>query len=261
MVFEPPEGFEDDKLSEALSLDGLTAAFARAMGDQDDDATEEGAPSPESADNQSAIETDTSDGGSDESTFSEEDAFLIEEPDHSTKEMPVTPRGILEAMLFVDNDENRPLIPAEAAKLMRGVEPSEILDWIAELNHEYRVNRRPYEIRSVGGGYRLVLRETFKPVRDRFYGKVRESRLSQAAIDVLAIVAYRQPITAEEINRLRDKPSGPLLNQLVRRRLLRLERPESTPRNPRYWTTDRFLEIFGLRDLKDLPQAEEAEPE
>ena len=117
----------------------------------------------------------------------------------------------------------------------------------------------PYRVVSQGSGYRLALRRTFYPVRNKFYGRVREAQLSQAAIDVLAIVAYQQPLTSEEVSSLRGTPSSHILTQLVRRRLLRIERPPGKQRPAHYHTTDRFLELFGLESLDDLPQAEELE--
>ncbi len=96
-------------------------------------------------------------------------------------------------------------------------------------------------------------------MRDRVLGRSRQARLSQAAVETLAIVAYRQPISAEEVNRLRGVPSGGVLSHLVRRRLLCLERPAHAPRKAYYRTTERFLELFGLQSLADLPQSEEAQ--
>ena len=108
-----------------------------------------------------------------------------------------------------------------------------------------------------GGGYRLTLRKSFHPLRNRFYGRIREARLSQGAIDVLAIVAYQQPLTSEQIGRLRGKPSSHVLAQLVRRGLLRIERKDTKRRTAQYFTTDRFLQLFGMQSLEDLPQSEE----
>ena len=82
----------------------------------------------------------------------------------------------------------------------------------------------------------------------KFYGRVKEARLSQAAVEVLAVVAYRQPLTRDEIDALRGRPSGGLLAQLVRRQLLRIERPEDRPRQPKYLTTDRFLAAVRPRE-------------
>jgi len=97
------------------------------------------------------------------------------------------------------------------------------------------------------------LRDEFHSLRDVFYGRVKAAKLSQAAVDVLAIVAYKQPLTREEVDAMRGRPSGSLLAQLVRRQLLRLERPHDKPRTPRFCTTDRFLQLFGLESLRDLP--------
>ena len=80
-------------------------------------------------------------------------------------------------------------------------------------------------------------------MRNRFYGRIREARLSQAAIDVLALVAYQQPITGEKLGRLRGKPSSHMLAHLVRRGLLRIERPDPKRRISHYRTTDRFLKL------------------
>ena len=169
------------------------------------------------------------------------------------------PRTILEAMLFVGHPENEPLSREEAAAGMRGVEVDEIDELVEELNEEYESLGCPYIVVHEKQGFRLTLRPPWQPLRERFYGKLREARLSQAAIDVLSVVAYRQPITREEVDHLRGKESGALLRQLVRRTLLRIEMPKEKGERKCYHTTDRFLELFGLEQLADLPQSEEVE--
>lgn len=169
----------------------------------------------------------------------------------------VSPCSILEAMLFVGHPENEPLTSEKIASFMRGVRPREIDELVVELNEAYQRERCPYRIESVGAGYRMVLRDEFASLRDKFYGRVKAARLSQAAIDVLAIVAYKQPMTREEVDELRGRPSGSILTQLVRRGLLRMERPHEKPRRPHYRTTDRFLALFGLESIEDLPQSPE----
>ena len=160
-------------------------------------------------------------------------------------------------MLFVGHPNNEPLTSRQVAGLMRGVRPQEIDALVNELNATYREEGCPYHIVSVGTGYQLALHEQYAPLRDKFYGRVKDARLSQAAVEVLAIVAYRQPIGREEIDALRGKPSSGVLSQLVRRRLLRIERQSEPPRRTDYFTTDRFLELFGLQSLDDLPQSED----
>jgi segregation and condensation protein B len=105
----------------------------------------------------------------------------------------------------------------------------------------------------------LGLTRQFDWLRSKVLGRTREARLSQAAIDVLAIVAYEQPLTAEDVSRLRGIPSNHVLAQLVRRQLLRIERSAGKPGTARYYTTERFLELFGLESLEDIPQSEELE--
>lgn len=166
----------------------------------------------------------------------------------------VTPRSILEAILFVGHPTGEPLTSERIAALMRGVRPAEIDDLVQELNAEYAAASAPYLIASVDVGYQMQLRSEFAGVRAAFDGRIREARLSQAAIEVLAIVSYQQPVAADQIDRLRGKPSGAILSQLVRRDLLRFERPAAT-KIAAYSTTERFLSLFGINDLNQLPRS------
>lgn len=171
----------------------------------------------------------------------------------------ISPRTILESMLFVGHPANAPLTAKQVASLMRGVLPREIDELVQELNDTYSSEGAPYRIDSDGAGYRLTLTSEFAPLRDKFLGRVREVRLNPAVVDVLAIVAYNQPIAREEIDRLRNKSSGAILSQLVRRGLLRLDLSDERQRQSTYYTTDRFLELFRLRSLDDLPRSQEIE--
>ncbi len=169
----------------------------------------------------------------------------------------ISPRSILEAMLFVGDPKNQPLTGPTAAAVMRDVEPEEIASLTAELNERYRENGCPYEVVSEGAGFRLKLRRSFDNLVEKFHGRIREAKLSQAAIDVIAVVAYQQGISADRVAQLRGRPSGHVLAQLVRRQLLRIERAEDKSRSARYFTTARFLQLFALSGLEDMPQCEE----
>jgi segregation and condensation protein B len=93
---------------------------------------------------------------------------------------------------------------------------------------------------------------------EKLYGGQREARLSTAAIDVLALVAYRQPATKAEIDSLRGADSAGLLRQLVRRGLIQVVyRADAAQREVSYGTTPRFLEWFGLQSLDDLPRTQD----
>jgi len=130
---------------------------------------------------------------------------------------------------------------------------------VGELNSSYHADGAPYWIEQSNGGYRLVLRDEFQRMRDKFYGRVKEARLSPAVLEVLSVLAYNQPATAEHLNELRGAPSGAALSTLVRRRLVKLERAGEVGKSPQYSTTERFLKLFGLESLEALPRAEEVE--
>ena len=232
---------------QGISLDELAAAYAQAMGTA--------VPSPAEAEGEAepaAAATATATEATAPSSEAAPDAAVDDDAC-----CPIGPRSILEAMLFVGDPAGQPLSPAQAAELMRGVEPDEIPALVEELNQRYAANGSPYHVVSEEGGYRMTLRKPFHGLRDQFYGRVREARLSLAAVDVLSIVAYRQPLTADQVSKLRNKPSGHILAQLVHRGLLRIERAAVPRRTAHYHTTDRFLELFGLTNLADLPQSEE----
>lgn len=171
----------------------------------------------------------------------------------------LSPKSILEAMLFVGHPLNEPLTARQVASLMRGVLPEEVDELVRELNAEYAQQGCPYQIASEGPGYRLGLRDEFAGLREQFYGRVKEAKLSQAAIDTLAIVAYHQPVGVKQIDDLRGKPSGGILSQLVRRQLVKIERTSEKPREIAYRTTPRFLDLFGLESLNDLPRSHDLE--
>jgi segregation and condensation protein B len=171
----------------------------------------------------------------------------------------INPRSVVEALLFVGRPDNGPFSARELAAAMRGVSPTEIDAAVRELNSLYERDVAPYQIEATGAGYRLVLRDEFKRMRDKFYGTIREAKLSPAALEVLSIIAYNQPIDAERINELRSATNGAALATLVRRRLVRQDRPDDAGAKPSYSTTERFLKLFGLESLDTLPRSEELE--
>ncbi len=169
----------------------------------------------------------------------------------------VSPRMIVEGMLFVGSEDSRPITSRQLATYIRDVSPTEVDALVEELNDEYEQAGTAYRIISNGPGYQMQIAEEFKTVRRRFQRPVREVKLTPQSIEVLSIVAYRQPITAERVNKLRGSRSNTLLNHLVRRQLLRLERAEESVKKPSYLTTDRFNQLFGIASPKDLPSSED----
>src|SRR5262245_49981691 len=99
----------------------------------------------------------------------------------------VIPRSIVESMLFLSRPDNQPITAEQLAGLMRGVTPPEVEQHIADLNARYNAQQRPYEIIRQGFGYRMTLRSQYAPLREKYIGRMRRVRLSQAAIEVLAL--------------------------------------------------------------------------
>jgi segregation and condensation protein B len=167
-------------------------------------------------------------------------------------ESPPPLMRIIEALLFVGG---APLTASRASEIIRNLPAEQFVTAIDELNRAYRRQGRPYVIRSTEQGFVLTLKPQFRTVRERLLGSPREARLTPQALDVLALVAYRQPVSKAELDSQRGTDSRGPLQQLVRVGLIAVEtRVEGSPKETQYKTTARFLELFGLRSLDDLPQ-------
>jgi segregation and condensation protein B len=177
----------------------------------------------------------------------------MEPPSSEPASPPPLPR-ILEALLFLGG---APLSAARACEVVRGLTPERLAELIDGLNRDYRRQGRPYRIRAGGGGYELALLPRFRSVRERLYGSTREARLTPAARDVLALVAYRQPATRQELEALRGADCGSPLRLLVRLGLVAVQRGDASSREVCYGTTARFLSLLQLRSLDDLPRTQD----
>jgi len=168
---------------------------------------------------------------------------------------PVSPESIVESILFVGTPRDVKLNSRKIAAVLRDVSPKEVTKIVADLNQRYEKENAAYRINVDGGVFEMVLDPKLIDFQQEFFGRNREVRLSQAAIEVMAVVAYNQPITREQIEVLRNKPSGSVLKQLLKRELLKETRDEKLPKIKYYCTADRFLDLFELDELADLPQS------
>lgn len=236
-----PEEEDSESEDRGLSLEELGQTFAQLMknGDIPYSTTTEGTSEP------SIEEEPVHDAVSDEALESDD--------------CPITPKSILEAFLFVGHPQRTSLTAAQIASLMRGVREDEIDQWVVELNDEYKKSHHCMEIVSANGGYQMKLRGELVRVRDRMYGKIKETRLNQPAIDVLSLVAYQPGITRPEIEKQYNQPVGSILSMLIRRNLLELKKDNSADSQARYFVTERMLNLFGLASLDELPQVEDTE--
>ena len=230
---EPPASSEPEPSIDSLhvegvelSLDELGRAYAKAVGLVPDEPVAVSTAEPEPIDDDAACE--------------------------------LSPLSILEAILFVGTpEESEPLTSRKIASWIRDVSPEEITKLTKELQATYEKEGSAIRLERDHNKLRFVLASEYDPVRENFYGEVRKARLSQQAIDVLAIVAYNQPAQKDRVTELRGKECGAILNQLVKRNLLSAESPEPKSRVKIYRTTDRFLDLYGLDSLDDLPQSED----
>ncbi|MBL8849721.1 MAG: SMC-Scp complex subunit ScpB [Planctomycetaceae bacterium] len=168
----------------------------------------------------------------------------------------IQPEQILEALLFVGGDglTGRRLADLLGGDRMHGV----VDDAITHINARYFEQCRPYQILLGEGGYRLSLRPELESVRSRVYGMgPRDVRLSQDALEVLALIAYKQPILREDIEATGKPNVAALVRQLLRLELISLERGTGGKDDIRYRTTSRFLQLFALDRLEDLPHPED----
>lgn len=164
-------------------------------------------------------------------------------------------KAILEALLFV-SDEPLPRRRMEAV-LEGFVSPEEVASALAQLELDYASPERAVALVQVAGGYQLRTRPELAPWLKRF-SALKPVKFSQAALETLAIVAYRQPIVRSEIEEIRGVDSGGVLKALLDRKLIRILGKKDVPGRPLlYGTTSEFLEFFGLKDLSDLPTLRE----
>ncbi len=165
-------------------------------------------------------------------------------------------RAIVEALLFAADE---PLPARRLASILEETTPAAIDDIVAELNADYLREGRAFRISAIAGGYRLFTRPEYA-LWIRLLQRSSRPRLSQAALETLSIVAYRQPVARTELEAIRGVNVDGVLKTLIERDLVRIAgRAEGLGRPLLYATTEHFLEYFGLPDLDALPRPEEVE--
>jgi len=163
-------------------------------------------------------------------------------------------RRIVEALILSCPE---PISAARLAEIVPGCEAGEVKDLVNVLNTEYAEQDRSFEIWEVAGGFQIRTRAEFSGYLQKLQ-RERALRLSQAALETLAIIAYRQPVTRAEIEDVRGVDVGATVKSLLERHLIRIAGQREVPGRPMlYGTTRRFLEIFGLESLKNLPTLRE----
>lgn len=162
---------------------------------------------------------------------------------------------IIEALLFASD---APLSAADLARVDDALDEDAVDAAIAELRHEYDQTGRAFQVFELGGGYQVLTRPEYSTFLERFASVPQQPRLSGAALETLAIIAYRQPIGRVEIEEIRGLMSVGVLRTLQERNLIEVVgRGEGLGRPLLYGTTHFFLAHFGFRSLDDLPRPDE----
>ena len=165
----------------------------------------------------------------------------------------------IEAVLFASSD---PVQLTRLKEVFSGDEEGSVTEALERVLERFRADEeaRGVQVEEVAGGYRLVTRAEFHGYLRKYFDISGHNRLSMAALETLAIVAYRQPVTGPEIQEMRGVSSSGVLKTLLDRRLIRISGRKQVVGKPFiYRTTREFLMHFGLKDLEDLPPLEEFE--
>jgi len=160
----------------------------------------------------------------------------------------------LEALLF---STHHPLTAGRLAEMLELPSTKPIRRGIKELNEQYVAGDRSFRVEQVAGGYQLLTLPEFGEVLRKLHQREVDAKLTKAALETLAIVAYKQPILRADVEAIRGVACGETIRSLMEKRLVKIAGRAEVPGRPiLYGTTKRFLELFGLNSTKDLPQGD-----
>lgn len=169
-------------------------------------------------------------------------------------EMPQVNLALLEALLL---STHHPLTAGRLADLMDLGTTKPVRAAIKQLNADYESAGRSFRIDQVAGGYQILTLPEFGDHLKKLHQKEADAKLTKAALETLAIVAYKQPILRADVEAIRGCACGETIRSLMEKHLVKIAGRAEEPGRPiLYGTTKRFLELFGLNSLRDLPQPE-----
>lgn len=168
---------------------------------------------------------------------------------------PEKAKYVIEALLFA---ASKPIPVNDIRRVVRGLTPKQVETIVKELKDTYTAQNRSFEIVEIAGGYEVVTRKEYAPWLMKLELQKKVKQATQSALETLAILAYKQPITRAEIEELRGVDVSGVMTTLVERGLIKIVGKKDVPGRPfLYGTTDKFLEHFGLGSLRDLPNLDE----
>ncbi|MDE0300216.1 MAG: SMC-Scp complex subunit ScpB [Candidatus Poribacteria bacterium] len=170
---------------------------------------------------------------------------------------PTEIKSILEAILFAANE---PISVKQFTEVLGNVSTHDIRAQLTALEDDYQAENRSFELIEIANGFQVCSRPEYREWIEKFYTRQVRVRLSPPALETLAIVAYKQPVTRSEVEEIRGVNSDSVVNSLIQKGLIRIAgRKPGQGRSLLFATTDRFLEQFGLKNLSELPSMEEIE--
>ena len=186
----------------------------------------------------------------------EDDEDDAEEQDTEIGEdFEATLETVIESILFASDE---PLSPKRLVDIAEAGSVKDVNKCVRSLNKAYRETGRAFRIEKISGGYQMMTLSIFNPWISKLIKVRSDNKLSPAALETLAIVAYKQPIIRADIEAIRGVASGEVLRNLMYKGLAKIVgRAEILGRPMLYGTTKKFLDVFGLNNLKDLPKIEE----
>lgn len=249
----------DDLQNTEESFDDIELAYREAMKSLDEAEQQVGSALMELADSSDEEPQNDLPFTSIGEELAEDLAALAEAPEPESVadgEVRVSPRAVIEAALFVGGEVA--LTARTLASLIGKDTSSKVaVRIIDELNESYAEENRPYEIRLKEGGFQIELLDRFADVQARVFGLgPREVRLSPEILEVLAFVAYNQPVSKADMETVEQAKALTHLRRLIRLRLVEVERNGKKRTDIIYRTSERFLELFGLTSIEELPQAD-----
>lgn len=166
-------------------------------------------------------------------------------------------KKIVEALIFASDT---PITENRVKTVVMELDSAQINDIVNELNNEYDQNGHAFKIARLAGGFQFVTRSDYAQYIKQYYKGRTKSRLSRAALETLAIVAFKQPISRPEIDAIRGVNSDGVVRNLLERNLIYISgRSDHIGRALLYSTTPEFLQYFGVNDIADLPKPKEIE--
>src|SRR5687768_6241830 len=173
--------------------------------------------------------------------------------DAASSEVQVDLR-VMEALLF---STHHPLTAGRLAELLELESTKPVRRAIRELNEQYITTDRSFRVEQVAGGYQMLTLPEFGDILKTLHQREVDAKLTKAALETLAIIAYKQPILRADIEAIRGVACGETIRSLMEKHLVKIAGRAEIPGRPiLYGTTKRFLELFGLNSTKDLPQGE-----